>query len=224
MTIQIDQIIRSNRKSIGLEISPDARLIVRSPYFTPRKFIERIVDQKKIWILYKQDQAREIAKHIPIKKFIQGEPFLYLGKTFPLYITDHSHSALMFNGKTFSLRKKNLAEAKAFFTQWYKKQALKIYRDRIARYEKMTGIISNQLALSNARKRWGSCNSKGNLIINWRLIMAPQDISDYVIVHELIHIEEKNHGKRFWSKVETILPQYKLYKKWLREKGHLLTL
>ena len=224
MPIKIDQIIRSSRKSIGLEISSEGRLIVRTPYFTPKKVLEKVINQKKGWILKKQQQSRERTSQIKKKKFIPGELFKFLGKSFPLTFSEESPSPLTFNGKKFMLRKKNLDQAEKLFIQWYKKEALRVYGERITHFKKTTGIISNHLRISNARKRWGSCSSRGNLFINWRLIMAKQSIIDYVIIHELIHVEEKNHGKKFWHKVENLLPGYKMCKKWLKENGHLLTL
>lgn len=224
MSISIDQIIRSNRKSIGLEISPDARLIVRVPFFTPKKVLDRVIIEKSNWILKKQQLARERARQITRKKFIEGEPFLYLGQRFPLTITDHQSPALSFDGNTFSLRKKGLARAEALFVNWYQKRAKEIYGERISQHEKASGIVSNELRISSAQKRWGSCNPRGNLHINWRLIMAPLAIIDYVIVHELVHIEENNHGKKFWKRVAALCTDYRSSRKWLRDNGHLLTL
>ena len=80
------------------------------------------------------------------------------------------------------------------------------------------------LKFNNAQKRWASCSPKNNLNFSWRLIMAPIGVVDYVVVHELVHLEEKNHSKEFWRKVKVLLPQYERYERWLKKYGYLLRL
>ena len=80
------------------------------------------------------------------------------------------------------------------------------------------------MKITNALKTWGSCSHQGNLNFTWRLIMAPLNVIDYVVVHELIHLDEKNHSRIFWDKVEILIPEYKGYKEWLKKNGHLLKL
>ena len=82
----------------------------------------------------------------------------------------------------------------------------------------------DKIIITGAMKRWGSCSSKGNLNFAWRLVMAPIDIIDYVVVHELSHIVHRNHSKRFWEQVETIFPDYKIKRKWLKEYGCTMVL
>ncbi|MCS7122892.1 MAG: M48 family metallopeptidase, partial [Candidatus Micrarchaeota archaeon] len=80
----------------------------------------------------------------------------------------------------------------------------------------------NRVRITNARRRWGSCSSSNNLNFSWRLIMAPLEVIDYVVVHELVHTRIKNHSKAFWRMVEAVMPDYDRQRRWLRENGHML--
>ncbi len=224
MDIIIDEIIRSRRKTIALQVSHDARLIVRVPFSTSEKLIRKIIYEKRSWILKKQEEAKEKYKKVYSKEFVNGEGFLFLGNSYKLYVVDNVEFSLIFNNENFFLSRKLLNKAKEIFIKWYKKQAYKKISERIAIYSKISGINYNKLKITNARKRWGSCSSNGNLNFTWRLIMAPLQVIDYVIVHELVHIKERNHSKNFWNKVRIILPYYETQKKWLKKNGHLLIL
>lgn len=224
MDIIIDEIIRSRRKTIALQVSHDARLIVRVPYSTSEKSIRKVIYEKRLWILKKQEEAKEKYKKVYSKEFVNGEGFLFLGNPYKLYIVDNLEFSLIFNKKNFFLSKKFLNKAKEVFIKWYKEQAYKNFSERVAIYSKISDITYNKLKITNAKKRWGSCSSNGNLNFTWRLIMAPLQVIDYVIVHELVHIKEKNHSKNFWNNVRIILPYYETQKKWLKENGHLLIL
>ena len=224
MDIIIDEIIRSRRKTIALQVSHDARLIVRVPYSISEKLIKKVIHEKRLWILKKQEQAKEKYKKVYSKEFVNGEGFLFLGNSYKLYIVDNCEFSLIFNNENFFLSKKFLNKAKDVFIKWYKEQSYKKFLERVEFYSKVSGITYNKLKITNARKRWGSCSVKGNLNFTWRLIMAPLQVIDYVIVHELVHIKEKNHSKNFWNNVRIILPYYKTQKKWLKENGHLLIL
>ncbi len=224
MDIIIDEIIRSRRKTIALQVSHDARLIVRVPFSTSEKLIRKIIYEKRSWILKKQEEAKGKYKKVYSKEFVNGEGFLFLGNSYKLYVVDNVEFSLIFNNENFFLSRKFLNKAKEIFIKWYKKQAYKNFSERIAIYSKISGINYDKLKITNARKRWGSCSSNGNLNFTWRLIMAPLQVIDYVIVHELVHIKERNHSKNFWNKVRIILPYYETQKKWLKKNGHLLIL
>lgn len=219
--VKIDKLIRSKRKSLGLEITPDARLIVRAPLKISLSDIKKLLLGKLSWIREKQKIARE--KHLasPSEKFSDMEEFLYVGESYPLVILENSECPLSFN-KGFQLVRDYLPSAQKLFIEWYKKQAYSKIKERLDFYSNLSGYTYRRFAVSDAQKRWGSCSSKGNIHINWRLIMAPLNIIDYVVIHELVHLKERNHSKKFWDKVKIIRSDYKQRRKWLKENGHIL--
>ena len=122
----------------------------------------------------------------------------------------------------FLLSKEYLPIAKEIFVNWYKERAHEKISERVRMYSSMRGFSYNKINITNAKKRWASCSHKRNLNFSWRLIMAPLPVIDYVVVHELVHLEEKNHSKNFWNKVKMLIPDYQKHKEWLKKNGHLL--
>lgn len=90
---------------------------------------------------------------------------------------------------------------------------------RVASFAKQIGVTYGRITIRNQKTRWGSCSSKGNLNFNCLLVLAPENVIDYVVVHELCHRKEMNHSRAFWQEVEKVLPDYKIYRKWLKEEG-----
>lgn len=106
----------------------------------------------------------------------------------------------------------------------YKEAARSYIPKRVAYYHDMTGGTYNRISIRDQKTRWGSCSSKGTLSFNWRLMLAPPTILDYVVVHELCHLNHMNHSKAFWQSVEAVYPDYRNARKWLKEHGSELTL
>lgn len=108
--------------------------------------------------------------------------------------------------------------------KWYIRQAHMIFPVRVMHFLQFTGGEVKSIRIKDQKTRWGSCSSLNNLNFNWRLIMAPGEVLDYVVVHELCHLTHMNHSRDFWNMVEEIMPEYRLYRKWLKDNGnHLFT-
>jgi len=108
---------------------------------------------------------------------------------------------------------------KEMLTKWYKDSFGDIVRERIEKYSPELNVAPAKIFIKNQKTRWGSCSTKGNINLNWLLVMTPLEIIDYVIVHELSHLKVMNHSQEFWTLVESILPDYKERRKWLKENG-----
>ena len=220
--IKIDRIIRSGRKTYGMEINKKGELIVRVPNRASDKAIHKMLDKKKKWILSKQELVRKRCEQKRPREFAEGEEFLYLGNNYKLYVLDRNRTHIHFKDNCFVLSRDAIERAESIFTRWYRQQAHKIFLERTKHYSSAAGIRYNRISIKDTRTRWGSCSGRDNLNFNWHLVMAPLNIIDYVVVHELSHIEEKNHSKKFWDKVISIMPDYKNHRNWLKENGHSL--
>lgn len=221
---KIDQIVRSKRKTFSIEIERDGSLVVRAPMKASMKSITGVVKTKSKWIARKQQQAREKYASIPTRRFVEGERFTYLGNYYPLVIDKAARHPLTFENNNFVLSDEQVGKARDAFLDWYRQQARSVIAKRVQRYSSPSDSRYRKLKITNAQKRWGSCSARGNLCFSWRLIMAPREIIDYVVVHELAHIERKDHSCKFWDGVQAILPDYRSRRKWLKDNDHLLTL
>ena len=106
--------------------------------------------------------------------------------------------------------------------KWYRREAAAVFEEKAEEFATRLHVSFQDIRIKDQKSRWGSCSSKRNMNFNWRLLMAPEPVCDYVIIHELCHLIHMNHSADFWNLVESICPDYRQYKKWLREKGKLL--
>ncbi len=219
----IDQIIRTKRKSIALIVKRNGKLVVRARLNTTDSQILAVIEKKKDWIRTKQEMVSETYPKATPKEYVNGEGFWFLGKTYRLEIIEKADKPLDLN-ELFLLDKAVLTKADIIFTNWYREQAFKIISERAAWYATKYGLSYKQVRITSAKTRWGSCSSKGTISFAWRLVMAPVPIIDYVVVHELVHMVEKNHGKAFWAKVKAIMPDYKQRIEWLEVNEQLFIL
>ena len=222
MSVKIDKLIRSRRRTVGLEVTPDALLIVRAPRNLSQKEIYEIVNKESRWIQKKQQFFKENQDRVREKDFVEGEELLYLGRSYRLRTGSNSGRALSVDDNFIYLPGDSIINAREVIHGWYKERAYEIVSQRAAYFSYVSGIKFNRINITNAKKRWGSCGLNGNLNIAWRLVLAPMRVIDYVIVHELAHIEIRNHSKEFWRRVGSVIPDYKTDEKWLRENGHFL--
>lgn len=216
------KIIRSiKRKTLTIQINPDATITVSAPYFVPNTSINNFLKEKEEWIKQKLQEIQTRNTIAKPKEFNKGEEFLFLGKKYQLETRQNKTNIVELNDKIYvaSFNKNNI---KLYLTSWYKQQALRTIKQRVEYYAPRAGLTYNTIKITEAETRWGSCSSDKNLNFNWRLIMAPLPVIDYVVSHELAHLEEMNHSRQFWERVRKIFPIYRQYNTWLKRNGHTL--
>ena len=148
--------------------------------------------------------------------------FLLYGNKYKLVLTDVKRVETSDNFEIFVPRKTEPDKVLKLLKQWYKKIAKQILFERLTYIESKINLKSASMKISDSKGRWGSCSNKGVVCFNWRVIMLPPQIIDYVIVHELCHLVELNHSKNFWKLVNTFLPNADKLKKAIKEYGVLL--
>lgn len=178
--IQIE-IIRSRRKTMALEITPQCAVRVRAPLGMPEEEIRRFVQEKSDWIL----------KHLAVMEKKAGE--------------------------LKEIRPMSAEELEALADR-----ACQVIPERVRYFAPRVGVDYGMITIRNQKTRWGSCSARGNLNFNCLLMLAPPEVIDYVVVHELCHRKELNHSPRFWAEVARVLPDYKRQERWLKENGKRL--
>jgi hypothetical protein len=147
---------------------------------------------------------------------------LYLGSLFPITLNQTSSKKLIFSGEEFISNSNNPEILSLSIKKWYKNKFKEIAIPRLEYFADKYNLSVNQIRIKEQKTMWGSCSSKNNINLNYLLIMAPMDVIDYVIIHELVHTIHRNHSVNFWKSVESIMPNFKEAKRWLKENGYKL--
>ncbi len=214
---------RKRKKTLSLQIKRDGTIVLLVPQRITREEADGFLADKEGWIRRKLKERANSPDPDRERKFLPGEEFLYLGEAYPLEIVgSDSRLPLTLLYGTFCLRCDEADRAPEVFAGWYKLQARRELAERVARYSARTNLVPTGITITSARSRYGSCSHADRLSFSWRILMAPYPVIDYVILHELAHIKEKNHSRRFWDFLETICPDWKKQRCWLKENGHLL--
>jgi predicted metal-dependent hydrolase len=221
MSIPIDRLVRSRRRTVAIVIERDGSLTIRAPLRLAEARIRAFVESHAGWI--EQTRRKVLASPPPPKKrYQEGEQFLYLGKPYSLSLCARQRPALTFDGCIFHMASSAQPEAEAAFTRWYREQARRLFYERVPVMAAKHNLHYEKIRISSARTRWGSCSSNGTLSFTYRLVMAPQEVVDYVILHELVHTQEHNHSKTFWARLAALMPDYKTRLNWLKKNGKIL--
>lgn len=213
--MKIDRLFRTRRKTVAIIVDEQGQLVVRAPRRLPQAQIQQFVDQHAERIAEQQALRRP-------KRFVDGELFWYLGVQYPLAVVDRDSRPKLYLADRFYLVKAAQSRARELFQAWYRVQAKSWLPERVDFYAGRMGLHYRKLRITSARTRWGSCSSKGDLNFTWRLLMAPPESVDYVVVHELAHLQVQNHSPDFWALVERNMPDYRLRRAWLKDRGQQL--
>ncbi|MFZ5819192.1 MAG: M48 family metallopeptidase [Chloroflexota bacterium] len=218
------RLVRSHRRTLALIVEADGALTVRAPLKLSQAAIHDFLEKKADWVRKAQAKLKARAGQHPRHIFETGDAFPWLGVSFPLQLVAAQRPALQFDGVRFTLSHKAQVDAQAYFTAWYREQARLHLQARLDHFARLHRFTYRGLRITSARTRWGSCNTKNQIAFAWRLVMAPPEVVDYVVVHELAHTVHHNHGLKFWNLVAEIVPEYKHHIRWLKQHGHTLNL
>lgn len=215
------------RKTMEIRIIPPNNITVISPKGLTQESIIKMVDKKKNWIIKKLDLVKNIETKTSNKELTEDEIFLFLGNAYKLKLVEDCDVkkikiSVEFQNLYVSYGNFDKAKLKDTIELWYREMGQKIISERVSFYQIYFNIMPKKIQIKEQKKRWGSCTSDNKLLFNWRIIMAPLEVIDYIVVHEMCHMIEKNHSNNYWNLVKFIMPNYKEYRKWLKEKGYSL--
>ena len=208
------------RRTIGLKVTDDG-LVVHAPKRIFMFELNRVLLEKASWIISKLEARKQ--NFVPPIEWIDGEALQLYGNLIELHVVQNSKNKqpefsnnVLSIYSTASPEANNHAAVRRKARQWYKKQAMPDFARRLEIFAAKLGVKTPPLMLSNAQSRWGSCSSRGDVRLNWRLLQAPPHIINYVICHELAHLNEMNHSAKFWAVVASLFPDYKQAEKELK--------
>lgn len=205
--------------------------MVRAPFWVPGYVIQKYIEDKSDWIR-RHLAATEVNKYA--KKYIEGEKHLFFGREYPLKLetTDSpTRTSVELLEDHILVRlyeghggvKKN-TEIKDGLLRWYLESGISVITEKVNRYTGAIGVDYSQIDIKKVSSIWGSCSPGNRLCFNRKLIMAPHEVVDYVVIHEVCHLVHRNHSSRFWGLVAKFDPKYKEHRRWLRRNHHLMTI
>lgn len=211
--IQPDEIIRSNRKTLSISVDSFGRLTVRAPMHCGQERIFAFLREKESWIRKKQAEKSAFAPTLPPEN-LDGYTFLVLGKEYKISLVDGSKIGLNTERGILYLPQKN---AETRLIRWLKENAKRILSAVTAQTAARMGTSYRSVSITSARSRWGSCTYDNAIRYSFRLLFAPKEVVEYVVIHELSHTKHKNHSKAFWREVEKYCPDWKVKRNWLKQ-------
>lgn len=213
------EVIRRKRKTSSLIVENDGTVKLIVPLDTLDEDIEKIIESKRYWIYTKKSEFESLNYSRVERRFVNGQGFLYLGASYRLEIVDNLEvDVKLYRGK-FYINKKKVECGKEVLKSFYRDKGLDKIIERVNLYKGMMGVMPNNIRVMELKNRWGSCTDEGNLNFNWKCVMAPLSVVDYIVVHELAHLIYKDHSPEFWNMVDKIIPNYEKQKSWLRDNG-----
>ena len=223
---------RPRRKTAYISVNPDCSVRLLVPATLSDDKIIELVNRKSGWIRTKIAHFQEINQNQKQKEYVSGESFTYLGRNYRLkkVVDGLVQEAKLMNGKFYISLPSEVAGSDRDrlvmdqLTTWYKERAIIRLRQKTIRYAKQMGVVPVSVGLRDYKSQWGSCQTDGKIYYNWKIIIAPHSIVDYVVVHELCHLVHGDHSKQFWKLLDTILPDYIDRKLWLKINGKLITI
>lgn len=220
------------RRNFGISVHPRRGVSFYSPWHAPLAKVHEIMRKKESWILQCLRAQAQIKHRAPPRHFIDGEQFSYLGELLTLEVRQSAakrtrckrHGQILevsiFAGHQEEDARHMIKEA---LIKWYRLHALEVFVERVTHYSELLQLFPKQILIRDQKTLWGSCSAQGVIRFNWRVIMAPIAIVDYLVVHELCHLKVRNHPPKFWKLVATALPDYAERRAWLRKHGSTLS-
>lgn len=205
-------VIRTQRRSIALVLRPNGTLEVRAPKRVSKAFIEAFIREKAAWIAQKKAKQKARPQQTP-RTWQNGDTFYFMGTPYTLHINQGQKTHIERTKNNLVLHQKtpeNIERVRYNLAQWYKKEALKAFSPRLNAYAHQMGAHMPTLLITNAKQQWGSCQGQKRVVrLSLKLLMAEQDVQDYVLIHELAHLKHMNHSKDFWNHVANFCPNWK---------------
>ncbi len=205
-------------RGIRLEVRSETGLTVVVPRKYTQQQVTDILRQKSRWILKHLPDSKEVQMPLFTHELGQGDKLHFMGRPIEINISagkSATSSAVLDGNKLLVLTGARDGAIPGILEKWYRQQAANVFRQKAGSFQKIMGLHYSTIFIRGQRTRWGSCSPAGNLTLNWKLLMAPEEIIDYVVIHELAHLKHMNHSNKFWDIVGQYCPGWRAHRKWL---------
>lgn len=216
----------ARRSTVTIAVDLADGVLVLAPEELDGQAIDDVVREKGAWVVQRLAEFEELGPPPPPREFVSGESFSYLGRQYRLLVdrrADCESAVVKLRGgwleTTIPEAGTQATLVRSGLTAWYKGLAAKRIPERVRLYAERLGVDEPKVLVRDQAKRWGSCTSKGELRFNWRIVMGPMSLVDYVVAHEVCHLRVADHSARFWKLLGMIQPDHETRKERLRREG-----
>lgn len=209
----------ARRKTMQITVERGGELALCAPSNVSEAKLRAFVREKRFWIYTKLAEKERLKRSVPTKEFVDGEGFLYLGRSYRLKLLDDQAAPLKLINGRFALRRDAARDGREHFVRWYSERARAWLAARVAEYTSRMEVAPAGVKVQDLGYRWGSCGKGNWLYFHWKTILLPARIAEYIVVHEIAHLHESHHTPDFWLRVERAMPDFTQRKAWLAEHG-----
>lgn len=209
----------SRRRTMQITVDRGGELVLSTPRDVEEERLRAFVIEKRFWIYTRLAEKDRLQKAVPVKTFVDGEGFLYLGRSYRLRLVDEQSVPLKLLNGRFMLKREWAADGRRHLIQWYSAHAKNWLGEKVRDYAARMEVEPAGVKVQDLGYRWGSCGKGDYLYFHWKTILLPPRIAEYVVVHELAHLHQPHHTPAFWQRVERAMPDFDRRKTWLAEHG-----
>jgi hypothetical protein len=228
LSVEVAIVRAARKRSSSIEIRDNA-VIIRVPKRMRLDEIRGVLLEKANWINKKlAEQAKRPTA--PKRVFEDGSSFPFMGQDYTLKIIEGAKNNIQIEGNSLVLTLRNIkkitdlpARVKRTVRKWYMSEALALLTEKTTTIANQIEAKAGTVTIRDFKSRWGGCHPSGNIHYNWRIVMGPEDLVNYLVAHEVSHLNHHNHSPAFWDEVWFIMPDYKDWRNWLRDNSKLLS-
>lgn len=219
------ELLRSDeRRTADIVIERDGHIAVRAPRHLSAEQIDAVVAGKRLWIYRNLAEWRDLNATRVVREWVNGEGFLYLGASYRLLLVQEQDDPLTLKDGRFRLQRQLVETggeeaARRAFERFYTGKGVARIKKRVASLAPKVGVSPSAIEVKDIGYRWGTCTPDGRLSFHWKCMMATPKVIDYIVVHELCHLQQRDHTEAFWNEVDKVMPDYYERKIWLRANG-----
>jgi hypothetical protein len=217
LTVEIRR--SGRRRHVDLTVERDGSVVVAAPDRFGDEEVEKLVRSRLVNLHSHIARKREILSNQPVKEYVTGEGFYYLGRKYRLKLVDDGTTSLRLLNGRFLLPRAMAAKGREAFIRWYTEHGQQWLRERAIPLEERVAIHPTSITVRDLGFRWGSCAESGAVNFHWRIILLPPKQIDYLILHELCHLHEHDHSRAFYTRLGRAVPDHGEHEEWLRTNG-----
>jgi predicted metal-dependent hydrolase len=207
------------RRALEITVDRGGELILSAPPQVQDAILREFVQRKRMWVYRQLARKDALTLHVPRKVFTDGEGFVYLGRNYRLRLVSESDAAVKLTGGRFVMPKALALDGREHLVRWYRDRARPWLWAKVQDYSARMEVEPAGLRVLDLGYRWGSCGKGDWLNFHWKTILLPARIAEYVVVHEMVHLQEPHHTPEFWRRLGRAMPDFELRRDWLRVHG-----